>query len=183
MEIGASLGFVDRYLAAHGIDDASLDEILSPYIAASEWALPHLVEQLRGIAVGADRSFAKVMAANAFEEIYGQVELGVGRLAPLERCTDVVVSGIGGPMLGLDEHDRLLVIVPMFLGVGKHAREDLPALLSAIRQNHPSAHFTLLPSIGEDPRLLDLAAIVLISLARPQGLVGLFSRQRKAVSP
>ncbi len=49
-------------------------------------------------------------------------------------------------------------ILPLFLGVGKHAREDLPTLLAAIRQNHPEADFKLLPSIGEDPRLVDLAA-------------------------
>ncbi len=51
-----------------------------------------------------------------------------------------------------------LTILPLFLGVGKHAREDLPTLLSAIRRSHPNAEFTLLPSIGEDPRLVDLAA-------------------------
>jgi isopenicillin-N N-acyltransferase-like protein len=102
-EIHASLAFVDRYLAAHGIDAASLDRILGPYVAASEAALPHLVEQIRGIADGADQPFAKVMAANAFEELYGQVELGIGNLAPLERCTDVVVAGIDGPLLGHTE--------------------------------------------------------------------------------
>jgi len=102
-EIGASLGFVDRYLVAHGIDAVSLGAILAPYLAASEAALPHLVEQLRGIAAGADQPFAKVMAANAFEEIYGQVELGVGRLAPLERCTDVVLGGTDGALLGHTE--------------------------------------------------------------------------------
>lgn len=102
-EIHASLAFVDRYLGAHGIDTAELDRILAPYVAASEAALPHLVEQLRGIADGSDQPFAKVMAANAFEEIYGQVEFGVGRLAPLERCTDVVFDGIDVPLLGHTE--------------------------------------------------------------------------------
>lgn len=102
-EMDASLAFVDRYLAAHGVDAASLDRILTPYIAASEAALPHLVEQIRGIADGADQPFATVMAANAFEEIYGQVELGIGRLAPLERCTDVVVDTSDGPLLGHTE--------------------------------------------------------------------------------
>ncbi len=102
-EIHDSLAFVDRYLAAHGVDADSLDEILAPYIAASEAALPHLVEQIRGIADGAGQPFATVMAANAFEEIYGQVELGIGRLAPLERCTDVVLDTADGPLLGHTE--------------------------------------------------------------------------------
>ncbi len=66
-------------------------------------AVPHLVEQLRGVADGADQPFARVMAANAFEEIYGQVELGVGRVSPAERCTDVVVDGVDGVLLGHTE--------------------------------------------------------------------------------
>ncbi len=102
-EIGASLAFVDRYLATHGVDRAALDRVLVPYIAASEAALPYLVEQVRGIADGADQPFARVMAANAFEEIYGQIELGVGSESPLERCTDVVMAGIDGPLLGHTE--------------------------------------------------------------------------------
>jgi isopenicillin-N N-acyltransferase-like protein len=102
-EIHASLAFVDRYLTAHGVDADGLDRILAPYVAASEAALPHLVEQIRAIADGADQPFAKVMAANAFEEIYGQVELGIGRLAPLERCTDVVLRTADGPILGHTE--------------------------------------------------------------------------------
>ena len=72
--------------------------MLDPYVAASEAALPHLVDQLRGLAAGADQPFAKVMAANAFEELYGQIELGVGTLAALERCTDVVVPGPHGAL-------------------------------------------------------------------------------------
>jgi isopenicillin-N N-acyltransferase like protein len=43
------------------------------------------------------------MAANAFEEIYGQIELGTGGLQPLERCTDVVIQGEDGPLLGHTE--------------------------------------------------------------------------------
>ena len=101
--IGKSLDFVDRYLDAQHVDARSLDRILAPYLAASEAAVPHLVDQLRGIADGADQPFARVMAANAFEEIYGLVELGVGRATPLERCTDVVIAGVDGPLLGHTE--------------------------------------------------------------------------------
>ena len=102
-EIVKSLGVVDRYLATHGIDEPALDRMLAPYIAASESALPHLVEQLQGMAAGADQPFARIMAANAFEELYGQIELGVGTLAALERCTDIVLDGADGPLLGHTE--------------------------------------------------------------------------------
>ncbi|MES2481011.1 MAG: CbiX/SirB N-terminal domain-containing protein [Pseudomonadota bacterium] len=49
-------------------------------------------------------------------------------------------------------------ILPMFLGVGRHAREDLPALVEALRTAHPQVAWRLLPAVGEDPRLLDLLA-------------------------
>jgi sirohydrochlorin cobaltochelatase len=53
-------------------------------------------------------------------------------------------------------------ILPMFLGTGRHAREDLPRLLAAVRDAHPSVAFELRRPVGEDARLLDLIA----SLAR-----------------
>jgi sirohydrochlorin cobaltochelatase len=53
---------------------------------------------------------------------------------------------------------RALTVVPMFLGVGKHAREDLPLLMARLRDSHPQVEFTLQPAIGEDPRLIDLIA-------------------------
>ena len=49
-------------------------------------------------------------------------------------------------------------ILPMFLGLGKHAREDLPVLVGTLRQRHPSLQIELRPSIGEDPRLIHALA-------------------------
>lgn len=49
-------------------------------------------------------------------------------------------------------------VVPMFLGLGKHAREDLPALVQAARERHPDVQLTLESSVGEHPDLLDLIA-------------------------
>jgi sirohydrochlorin cobaltochelatase len=49
-------------------------------------------------------------------------------------------------------------IVPMFLGAGRHVREDLPALVQALRQQHPQLAWELRPPVGEDERLLDLLA-------------------------
>ena len=51
-----------------------------------------------------------------------------------------------------------ITIVPMFLGTGKHAREDLALLLERLRNQYPTVAFTLQPAVGEDPRLLDLIA-------------------------
>ena len=49
-------------------------------------------------------------------------------------------------------------ITPMFLGVGRHAREDLPALVQQLRQQHPGVHFSLQAAIGEHPDVLALMA-------------------------
>jgi sirohydrochlorin cobaltochelatase len=51
-------------------------------------------------------------------------------------------------------------LVPMFLGTGKHARADLPRLLEEVRRAHPAVQFRLQPSVGEDPRVLDLLAAI-----------------------
>lgn len=49
-------------------------------------------------------------------------------------------------------------IVPMFLGTGRHAREDLPALAAQLRLDHPATAFDLQPAVGEDPRVIELLA-------------------------
>jgi isopenicillin-N N-acyltransferase-like protein len=98
-----SLGFVRRYLDVHGVGSHGLDHVVAPYVATAEDAMPQLVDQLRGMAEGAEQPFSMIVAANAFEEIYGQVELRIGDLAPLERCTDVVLQGPAGPLLGHTE--------------------------------------------------------------------------------
>lgn len=49
-------------------------------------------------------------------------------------------------------------IVPMFLGVGRHAREDLPELVQGLTQAYPQMSFELLPAIGEHPAMTALMA-------------------------
>jgi sirohydrochlorin cobaltochelatase len=56
-----------------------------------------------------------------------------------------------------------LNVVPMFLGVGRHAREDLPELIKALKVNHPSVDITCQPAIGEQGKLLDLLADIALS--------------------
>jgi sirohydrochlorin cobaltochelatase len=49
-------------------------------------------------------------------------------------------------------------IVPMFLGAGRHAREDLPRLVEECRRAHPAVVFDLRPFVGENPRVLEILA-------------------------
>jgi sirohydrochlorin cobaltochelatase len=55
---------------------------------------------------------------------------------------------------------RRITVVPMFLGAGKHGREDPPRLLESLRQTYPGLRFELRPSVGEDARVLDLLASI-----------------------
>jgi sirohydrochlorin cobaltochelatase len=56
-----------------------------------------------------------------------------------------------------------ITILPMFLGVGRHAREDLPALINTLKQNHPTTVFQVQPAVGENPEVLDLLAQIALS--------------------
>ena len=49
-------------------------------------------------------------------------------------------------------------VFPLFLGVGKHAREDLPLLISELRQAYPGVAVELLPTAGESEKLIALMA-------------------------
>ncbi len=58
---------------------------------------------------------------------------------------------------------RQIKVVPLFLGIGKHAREDMPKLVAKLRVEFPKINFTLAPAIGENERMITL--IAQISLA------------------
>ena len=53
---------------------------------------------------------------------------------------------------------QAITIVPMFLGTGRHAREDLPVLVRGLEARHPDITFKLQKAVGEDGRVLDLLA-------------------------
>ncbi|SCX64938.1 sirohydrochlorin chelatase [Variovorax sp. EL159] len=57
---------------------------------------------------------------------------------------------------------RAIRVVPLFLGMGKHAREDLPLQIEALRQRWPDIDFTLARIVGEEPELVDLLAKIAI---------------------
>lgn len=67
----------------------------------------------------------------------------------------------------VDAGIQAIAIVPMFLGVGKHAREDIPVLVDALRQRHPQTQFHLRPAVGEDHRLVRLLAEIALETANP----------------
>ena len=58
---------------------------------------------------------------------------------------------------------RTIKVVPLFLGVGRHAREDLPVIMAELITLYPLIIFKLQPAIGEDERLIDLVAQMALS--------------------
>lgn len=51
-----------------------------------------------------------------------------------------------------------ITVLPMFLGVGRHAREDLPLLVRELQAKYPRVNFELMPSVGEEPLVIELLA-------------------------
>ena len=84
----------------------------------------------------------------------------VVRCAFLERTApDLATSVDELVQLGV----RQITIVPMFLGLGRHAREDMPLLAAQMQAAYPDVRFWLKPSVGEEPAVIELLA----RMARP----------------
>ena len=92
------------------------------------------------------------------QQIEAQSTAAVVRCAYLELCApnlpDAVQELLAENTAGITN----ITVVPMFLGTGKHAREDLPVLVQALRSAHPGVQFHVQPAIGENPRMTALMA-------------------------
>ena len=86
----------------------------------------------------------------------------VVRCAFLELTTPDLATTVEALMMQGKTHLR---IVPMFLGVGRHAREDLPKLVSELTEAYPQVQFELLPSVGEHPAMTRLMADIAANAA------------------
>jgi sirohydrochlorin cobaltochelatase len=58
---------------------------------------------------------------------------------------------------------RSLRIVPVFLGMGGHLKEDLPKLVAAIRASYTDLDIAVEPPIGEQPEVI---AAIAAAIAR-----------------
>ena len=56
-----------------------------------------------------------------------------------------------------------ITVVPMFLGVGRHAREDLPLLMAELRACHPQIAFEQKLAMGEHVEVIELMAKIALS--------------------
>jgi sirohydrochlorin cobaltochelatase len=66
----------------------------------------------------------------------------------------------------VDQGATTVRVLPLFFGMGKHAREDLPLLMEQLALDHPGVRFERLNTAGEDRRLTALLAQIALEPAR-----------------
>ncbi|MGJ7604208.1 sirohydrochlorin chelatase [Variovorax sp. LT1R20] len=79
--------------------------------------------------------------------------------AYMELATPDLHSAVAGLIAGGATAIR---IVPLFLGMGKHAREDMPLQLDTLRKTWPQVDFSLARIVGEEPELVELLARIAV---------------------
>lgn len=84
--------------------------------------------------------------------------------AYLELCEPDLASAA---VLLVSQGATRLRILPLFFGMGKHAREDLPELLKSLAESHPGVAIEALPTAGENPRLTALLAEMALDSTAP----------------
>ena len=94
-EIARSIGHYGAQMAAHGVDERRLTEIVAKYLPTLEEFDHRQVEEMRGIAAGAGVLFEHIVLVNARTELM-QIALRPGlrdslRAMAAEGCTGVVV--------------------------------------------------------------------------------------------
>jgi sirohydrochlorin cobaltochelatase len=57
-------------------------------------------------------------------------------------------------------------VVPLFLGMGGHLRNDLPPLVETVRTALPAVEFRLHPAIGENDAVIAVVASAALAAAR-----------------
>jgi isopenicillin-N N-acyltransferase like protein len=97
--IGRSLDFYRAFLERRGVTIDALPAMLAPYRTTAESALPDLVEEIEGMAEGADVPLVELMATNCWEELEWELELS----PTPDRCTAFAATGPQGTILGHNE--------------------------------------------------------------------------------
>jgi isopenicillin-N N-acyltransferase like protein len=112
--IERSIGFYHSYFERRGVASHDLQDLLAPYLAAAETALPDDMATIKAMAEGAMVPVWELFAVNAFEEVeplltnpegkprFLQRDVGVHRPRP-GRCSSLAVSGEGYTLIGHNE--------------------------------------------------------------------------------
>ena len=98
------------------------------------------------------------LAADVAMRLGGPARVGYLELA----APDVAGAGAALVADGCAE----IVLLPLLIAPGRHARSDLPPLADALARAHPSVRFVPAPPVGEDP---GFPALVAAAAARAGG--------------
>lgn len=96
--------------------------------------------------------------ANQMKQLSPDTQVACAYLEMTEPDLQTTVAGL------VQTGVNAIRIVPMFLGVGRHAREDLPLLLQDLIDQHPGVTFELRKAIGEEPELTRAIAEIALKL-------------------
>jgi len=103
--------------------------------------------------------------ARPFEQIRAQVAKTLPEtlveLAFLERMTPDLPAAVERLAQQDVEH---VTVIPLFLGVGGHVKEDLAGLVGDVEQRYPAIRFRITAPIGEDDELIAAIAAWVIRL-------------------
>jgi len=116
--VNESVDFYHRYLARRGVSSQQLQDVLTPYLVASESQFPAFMATLKGMSVGAMVPVLELFAINAFEELEPMLETPEGALRflqrkegylappkpPGERCSSFTVTLPESTILAHNEH-------------------------------------------------------------------------------
>ncbi len=116
--IQRSIDFYHQYLERRGVSSKQLQDLLMPYLLATETAFPESMAVLKGMSIGALVPVMELFAINAFEELEPLLESPEGELLFLqkkegytkkpgpapERCSSVSVRTPATTLLGHNEH-------------------------------------------------------------------------------
>ena len=80
--------------------------------------------------------------------------------AYLELCTPSLLEATTQLVENGAQHVK---VFPLFFGVGKHAREDLPMLMDEVRAAYPRVDIDLLPTAGEYAEVTRLMAKIALT--------------------
>ncbi|MGZ8620853.1 MAG: hypothetical protein ACXWYE_13205, partial [Actinomycetota bacterium] len=110
--IQRSVDFYHRYLDRRGVSSEQLQDLLTPYLVASETAYPESMAVLKGMSVGAFVPVLELFAINAFEELEPLLESPEGELLFLQRKEGYVQAPVAAPSPPPERCSSLSVRLP-----------------------------------------------------------------------
>ena len=79
-------------------------------------------------------------------------------IAFLEIMSPTLPEAIDAIVCQLGDMTQQIDILPFFIAQGGHLRQEVPVMLSEIREQHPQLQLRLLPPLGELPSVQDAIA-------------------------